>query len=313
MVIKEEIFTLNDIADQILAIGNGCIDGKIRAINSRKLNCTLFLTTREAFKLHLFNKSTINQIVHVDQFIVGRYTPINLDLKKKYEIYAGNPIIELKKYRFELGFLNHIIINLLDSHESLDEKLNLLKQEPFMKNEIENMSGWIGKNAYSYADIIHIININDVANQILAVVERNDGINAINNLELQCIMFFVIKEAIEKNLFSYLEIDQLINKDGFYMNRVSPLNKEIQEKYAIFSASPIMVRKELNTNLDYLNELIIKNINNINNIKSSNIFEKLSLFYKNIIVSYKIKEIPENQYRSLNKFTLEEILNIKNN
>lgn len=310
MVIKEELFTLNDIANQILAIGNGSIDGKIRAINSRKLNCTLFLTVREAFKLHLFNKSTINQIVNVDQFIVGRYTPLNLNLKKKYEIYAGNPIIELQNYNVKLGFLDHIIINILDNNELFNKTLNLLKKEPFMRNELENMSGWIGKNAYSYEDIIHITNINDIADQILSLVEQDDEINNITNLELQCIMFFVIKEAIEKQLFSYLEIDQLINQDGFYMNRVSPLNKEIQEKYAIFSASPIMVKKDLNPTLNYLNDFIIKNIHDIH---SNGIFSRLSYFYKDLIVAYKRKEIPENQYRSLNKFTLKEIINIKNN
>lgn len=309
MKIEEKVFTLNDIANHIISIGNGVIDGKTRNITNLNLNSTLFLTVRNALRQHFFNEKTVNQIVNIDGFVVSRYTPVNLELKNKYEIYSGNPIIEIIDYNFELGFLNDIIIKILDSKIELFDRMALLRQEKFIKQELSTMNKWYGKNKYTYDDIINTITINDISDQILALVYQKDEIDSITNLELQCIMFSVIKEATENRLFSYLEIEQLINKDGFYMNRVSPFNKEIQQKYSLFSTSPIMVKKELHTNLNYLNELIIKNITNI---KSSNIFEKLSHFYKNIIISYKIKEIPDNEYISSEKFTLEEMFKIEN-
>ena len=115
----------------------------------------------------------------------------------------------------------------------------------------------------------------EFSQHILAVA--NDNNLKVTNLQLQKIMYFVLREARNKELLSEKEIEEVYD-ESFLVWRYGPVIESIYEKYSRFGASPI---EEEGTRIDrytILNSIILNYINRnvFDLVKESH----LNLFWK---------------------------------
>ena len=117
--------------------------------------------------------------------------------------------------------------------------------------------------------------MSEFSQHILAVA--NDNNLKVTNLQLQKILYFVLREARNKELLSEKEIEEVYD-ESFLVWRYGPVIESIYEKYSRFGASPI---EEEGTQIDryiILNSIILNYINR-------NVFDlvresHLNLFWK---------------------------------
>lgn len=95
----------------------------------------------------------------------------------------------------------------------------------------------------------------DLAHHIIAVAHKNNI--PVTNLQLQKVMFFSLKYAINDSLLSHKDIEAMYDRP-FLVWRYGPVEKDIYEKYKIYGSDPILEKNDENKSLRSLNGQIIK-------------------------------------------------------
>lgn len=97
--------------------------------------------------------------------------------------------------------------------------------------------------------------MNNLAKHIIAVVHNNKQI--ITNLQLQAIMYFTLKFAIQNNLFTQQQL-QNIYDEPFLAWRYGPVVKSVYTLYKIYESDPITKNYPEAPELKALNNKIIQ-------------------------------------------------------
>ena len=97
--------------------------------------------------------------------------------------------------------------------------------------------------------------MNNLAKHIIAVVHNNKQI--ITNLQLQVIMYFTLKFAIQNNLFTQQQL-QNIYDEPFLAWRYGPVVKSVYKQYKIYESDPITKNYSEAPELKVLNNTIIQ-------------------------------------------------------
>lgn len=231
--------------------------------------------------------SIIDTIVHIAiAQAKARKLSIDLEFKK---------IPNSKKYLFHDEFI-------IEDIQFLSERLEF---RHFKWTELSETSDQITyRMSWDITDKNKgILFINDIANEILAV--NNSGkfgqMTGIPPLTLQVFTFLTVREALRQDILNDESINQIVNLDKFMLFRTSPTNVELQRRFAIFSASPILSKEALNPDLKFLDNIISDVI--INN--RNNLFETISNLQKEPFY----KKHPFSGWRSDIAYTKEAILN----
>lgn len=95
----------------------------------------------------------------------------------------------------------------------------------------------------------------DFANHIIAVAQDNH--TSISNLQLQKVMYFVLKEAIKKDLFTKEELEDIYN-EPFLVWAYGPVVESQYNRFKGFGSSPIIGSFEQNSEFSLLNTAILK-------------------------------------------------------
>lgn len=97
--------------------------------------------------------------------------------------------------------------------------------------------------------------MNNFAKHIIAVIHNNKQI--ITNLQLQEIMYFTFKFAIQNHLFTQQQIQNLYD-EPFLIWRYGPVVKSVYKQYKIFESDPITKSYPEALELKALNNKIIQ-------------------------------------------------------
>lgn len=97
--------------------------------------------------------------------------------------------------------------------------------------------------------------MNNLAKHIIAVMHNNKQI--ITNLQLQAIMYFTLKFAIQNHLFTQQQI-QNIYDEPFLVWRYGPVVKSVYKLYKIYESDPITKNYPEAPELKVLNNKIIQ-------------------------------------------------------
>ena len=92
-----------------------------------------------------------------------------------------------------------------------------------------------------------------LADNIISVAQDNG--KSINNLQLQKIMYFVIKEAKEEELLNTEELEALYD-EPFLVWAYGPVVKSQYERFKGFGSSPIIGTFQKSPNLEKINNVI---------------------------------------------------------
>ena len=142
------IISINDIANEILAINNSGKFGQMTGISPLALQIFTFLTVREALRQDLLNKQSIQQIVEIDKFMLFRTAPTNDALQRRFAIFSASPILSKETLNPDLNFLDNIISDvIINTRNVLFETISNLRDEPFYKQH--PFSGWRSDITYT--------------------------------------------------------------------------------------------------------------------------------------------------------------------
>ena len=97
------------------------------------------------------------------------------------------------------------------------------------------------------------MNMEKLADNIISVAQDNG--KSINNLQLQKIMYFVIKEAKEEELLNTEELEALYD-EPFLVWAYGPVVKSQYERFKGFGSSPIIGTFQKSPNLEKINNVI---------------------------------------------------------
>ncbi|KPJ21926.1 Panacea domain-containing protein [Streptococcus phocae] len=93
-----------------------------------------------------------------------------------------------------------------------------------------------------------------LANHIIAVAQEQN--KEITNLQLQKVMYFALKHALQKDIFSDEELQELYD-EPFLVWTYGPVVKSQYERFKRFGSSPILGTYHIENNLVRLNSEII--------------------------------------------------------
>lgn len=148
------VISVNDIANEILAVNNSGKFGQMTGISPLALQIFTFLTIREALRQDILNNESINQIVNVDKFMLFRTSPTNVDLQRRFAIFSASPVLSKETLNPDLNFLDNIIIDvIINNRNNLFETISNLQKEPFYKEH--PFSGWRSDVAYTKDAILN--------------------------------------------------------------------------------------------------------------------------------------------------------------
>ncbi|CCW41047.1 hypothetical protein JavanS54_0007 [Streptococcus satellite phage Javan54] len=99
------------------------------------------------------------------------------------------------------------------------------------------------------------MNMENLADHIISVAQNNH--TSISNLQLQKVMYFVLKEAIKEELFTKEELKDIYS-EPFLVWAYGPVVESQYNRFKGFGSSPIIGTFKKNVNLDVLNSLILK-------------------------------------------------------
>ncbi|WEV50967.1 hypothetical protein OZX69_08465 [Lactobacillus sp. ESL0731] len=97
----------------------------------------------------------------------------------------------------------------------------------------------------------------DLANQILYVADQRDLL--VTNLQLQKVMYFVLKDAIRNDLLSQEVIGKTYD-EPFQVWKYGPVVRSIYVQYSVYSSDPIIEDGVDTSELDPLNDDILKRL-----------------------------------------------------
>lgn len=97
--------------------------------------------------------------------------------------------------------------------------------------------------------------MNNLAEHIIAVIHNNKQI--ITNLQLQEIMYFTLKFAIQNHLFTQQQIQKMYD-EPFLVWRYGPVIKSMYRQYKIYEDDPITKNYSETPELKVLNNKIIQ-------------------------------------------------------
>lgn len=100
-----------------------------------------------------------------------------------------------------------------------------------------------------------IMTMMDLAHHIIAVAHKNNI--PVTNLQLQKVMFFSLKYAMNDSLLSEGVIKSTYDRP-FLVWRYGPVEKDIYERYKVYGSDPILEKNNENENFRSLNDQIIK-------------------------------------------------------
>lgn len=100
-----------------------------------------------------------------------------------------------------------------------------------------------------------IMTMMDLAHHIIAVAHKNNI--PVTNLQLQKVMFFSLKYAMNDSLLSEGVIKATYDRP-FLVWRYGPVEKDIYERYKVYGSDPILEKNNENENFRSLNDQIIK-------------------------------------------------------
>ncbi|MDC6396903.1 Panacea domain-containing protein [Lactiplantibacillus pentosus] len=98
----------------------------------------------------------------------------------------------------------------------------------------------------------------DLAHHIIAVAHKNNI--PVTNLQLQKVMFFSLKYAMNDSLLSR-EVIEATYDSPFLVWRYGPVEKDIYERYKVYGSDPILEKNNENENFRSLNDKIIELLN----------------------------------------------------
>lgn len=101
------------------------------------------------------------------------------------------------------------------------------------------------------------MSMNLLADHILSVAQKNQ--KSINNLKLQKVMYFVLKESRDKDILSY-KILREIYDDPFLVWSYGPSVKVQYDRFNFFRSAPIIGKFEYTDELSVLDNLIVEYI-----------------------------------------------------
>lgn len=102
--------------------------------------------------------------------------------------------------------------------------------------------------------IVRMLSMEDFAHHIIELSNENNF--QITNLKLQKVMYFSLKSALKKEIFSNEFFNNLYD-EKFLVWRYGPVEKNIYEKYRVFGSSPINTNYDMIDDFNPLNEIII--------------------------------------------------------
>lgn len=96
-----------------------------------------------------------------------------------------------------------------------------------------------------------------LANHIIAVAQKQN--REITNLQLQKVMYFALKYAIENGIFSKEQLQEIYD-EPFLVWLYGPVVKSQYERFKKFGSSPILGTFSIDNNFEKLNQQILFNI-----------------------------------------------------
>lgn len=93
-----------------------------------------------------------------------------------------------------------------------------------------------------------------LADHILSVAQKNN--RSINNLKLQKVMYFVLKESRDKDILSYKNLREIYD-DPFLVWAYGPSVKGQFERFKFFGSAPIIGKFEYTDEFSALDGLIV--------------------------------------------------------
>lgn len=98
------------------------------------------------------------------------------------------------------------------------------------------------------------MSMNDFAHHIIAVANENSL--KVTNLQLQKVMYFSLKEALQKNLFDRKQLTELYDRP-FLVWRYGPVERDIYETYKVYGADPITESQNPYSEYKFLDSFIV--------------------------------------------------------
>ena len=99
------------------------------------------------------------------------------------------------------------------------------------------------------------MSMNLLADHILSVAQKNQ--KSINNLKLQKVMYFVLKESRDKDILSYKTLRDIYD-DPFLVWAYGPSTKGQYDRFKFFRSAPIIGKFEYTDELSVLDNLIVE-------------------------------------------------------
>lgn len=94
-----------------------------------------------------------------------------------------------------------------------------------------------------------------LAKHIIGVARQRNV--PVTNLQLQKVLFFTLKQALNQQLLDEFAIEKTYNQP-FEVWRYGPVEREIYEKYKVYGADPITERDVENPEYQVLNSVILQ-------------------------------------------------------
>ena len=96
--------------------------------------------------------------------------------------------------------------------------------------------------------------MNLLADHILSVAQKNQ--KSLNNLKLQKVMYFVLKESRDKDILSYKNLREIYD-DPFLVWAYGPTVRGQFNRFKLFGSAPIIGKFEYTDELSTLDDLIV--------------------------------------------------------
>ena len=98
------------------------------------------------------------------------------------------------------------------------------------------------------------MSMNLLADHILSVAQKNQ--KSLNNLKLQKVMYFVLKESRDKDILSYKNLREIYD-DPFLVWAYGPTVRGQFNRFKLFGSAPIIGKFEYTDELSTLDDLIV--------------------------------------------------------
>lgn len=98
------------------------------------------------------------------------------------------------------------------------------------------------------------LSMNLLADHILSVAQKNN--RSINNLKLQKVMYFVLRESRDKEILPYKSLKEVYD-DPFLVWAYGPSAKGQFERFKLFGSAPIIGKFEYTDELSALDGLVV--------------------------------------------------------